>query len=126
MRLLSPVLLLIMSLILKQLKHFWSISVSSGRCCEVLRGDASVRLDAYEPQELSLPHKMRGCHGMLQCINTVTIRALRRPVSKEVWDNNSACRMSKFPGFHKTKDPGRISKRLFARYGMCGIKYRNM
>jgi hypothetical protein len=113
MRLLSPVILLIMSLILKQLKHFWSISVSSGRCCEVLRGDASVRLEAYEPQELSLPHKMRGCHGMLQCINTVTIRALRRPVSKEVWDNNSACCMSKIPWVPQNERPGPNIKEAF-------------
>jgi hypothetical protein len=108
--------------------------LSSGRCCEVLRGDASVRLDSNEPRELSLPHKMRGCHSMvpiLQCIDTTTIRALRRPVSKEVWDNNSVCCRSNIPWrLGSTKRKTRAEYRRGFSPGMAcimyGIKYRNM
>jgi hypothetical protein len=56
------------------------------------------------------------CHGMvpmLQCIDTMTIRALRRPVSKEVWDNNSACCMSNIPLVPQNERPGPNTEEAF-------------
>ncbi|PMD66080.1 uncharacterized protein K444DRAFT_162482 [Hyaloscypha bicolor E] len=77
---------------------------------------------------------MRGCHSMvpiLQCIDTTTIRALRRPVSKEVWDSNSACCMSNIPWrLGSTKRKTRAEYRRGFSPGMAcimyGIKYRNI